>query len=161
VTLILNIQIQLVHTNSQNPDFQYLVKFLDADLASKNGDEHSFYAQFNKIDSIKHVIVAYLDSKPVGCGAIKAYSEMAMEVKRMFVLPEQRKRGVASEILNALEKWAVEIGYHSCVLETGHKQPEAIALYKKSGYEIIPNYGQYAGVENSVCFEKKLAAAMD
>ena len=154
--VILGIDFQLLHTNSQNPDFQYLVKFLDADLASKNGDDHSFYAQFNKIDSIKNVIVAYLDSKPVGCGAIKSYSKTAMEVKRMFVLPEMRNMGVASKILKALEVWALEMGYHSCVLETGYKQPEAIALYKKSGYIIIPNYGQYAGVENSVCFEKIL-----
>ncbi len=51
-------------------------------------------------------------------------------------------------------KWASELGYTSCVLETGKRQPEAIALYTKNGYKIIPNYEQYEGVENSVCFRK-------
>ncbi len=61
-----------------------------------------------------------------------------------------------SDQLAELEKWAAELGYNKCVLETGKKQPEAIALYKRSGYKIIPNYGQYIGIENSVCFEKAI-----
>ena len=84
-----------------------------------------------------------------------------MEVKRMYVLPESRGTGVASEILSALEDWAAESGYEKCILETGKKQPEAIGLYKKSGYEMIPNYGQYAGIENSICFEKQLNKKKD
>ena len=75
----------------------------------------------------------------------------------MFVLPEFRNKGLASMVLSALENWAKELGYQTCVLETGKKQPEAIALYEKAGYRQIPNYGQYAGIENSVCFEKKLS----
>ena len=72
------------------------------------------------------------------------------------LLPAQRGQGLASQILQELEQWAAESNYSSCVLETGKKQPEAIALYSKSGYAVIPNFGQYAGVENSVCFEKNL-----
>jgi GNAT superfamily N-acetyltransferase len=79
-----------------------------------------------------------------------------MEVKRMFTLPEYRGRGIAARVLEELEQWAVELSSHSCRLETGMKQPEAIRLYEKSGYRRIPNYGQYEGVFNSVCFEKKL-----
>ncbi len=79
-----------------------------------------------------------------------------MEVKRMYTSPESRGKGIASAVLKELEKWAAELSYKKCLLETGKKQPEAIALYLKSSYNIIPNYGQYAGVENSVCFEKKL-----
>ena len=79
-----------------------------------------------------------------------------MEVKRMFVDLAFRGNGIASIILNELEKWAKELGYSGCILETGKKQPEAIKLYKKNGYAIIPNYGQYKQVENSVCFEKAL-----
>ncbi len=96
----------------------------------------------------------YEDDKPVSCGAIKESMPGSMEVKRMYTIPEARGKGFASIVLDALEKWAAELGYSKCVLETGKKQPEAIALYKKSGYKIIPNYGQYIGVENSVCFEK-------
>jgi len=74
----------------------------------------------------------------------------------MFTPVMYRGKGVAMNILSELEKWAKELGYKKCVLETGKKQPEAIALYKKSQYQIIPNYGQYVGIENSVCFEKMI-----
>jgi GNAT superfamily N-acetyltransferase len=146
--------IHIIRTNSDNPDFVALVRLLDADLAKRDGAEHSFYSQFNKIAKIKYVVVAYTDEKPVGCGAIKEFGPEAMEVKRMYVAPESRNKGVATKILSALENWAGELTYTKCVLETGKRQPEAIALYQKSGYQIIPNYGQYAGMENSVCFEK-------
>jgi putative acetyltransferase len=148
--------ITLLKTNSENTDFIGLVKLLDADLAIRDGDEHSFYAQFNKIDKIKHVVMAYEAIAPVGCGTIKYFDEISMEVKRMFVQPGQRGTGIASKILSALETWASELGYKKCILETGKKQPEAIALYQKNGYSVIDNYGQYAGKENSICFEKKL-----
>lgn len=137
-------------------DFQKLVKLLDADLAIRDGDEHAFYHQFNKIDMLKHCIVAYLEDEAVACGAIKAFDEESVEVKRMYTNPQKRKMGLASETLHQLEVWATELGYKKCVLETGTKQPEAIALYEKCGYHRIPNYGQYIGVENSVCFEKEL-----
>ena len=148
--------IKLIRTNSENPDFIKLVKFLDADLAIKDGEAHSFYAQFNKIKKIKHVVLAYENKIPLGCGAIKEYDTNTMEVKRMYISPESRKKGIATKILYELEKWAFELSYEKCILETGKKQPEAIGLYKKSGYTQIPNYGQYSGVENSVCFEKEL-----
>ncbi|CAN5545340.1 hypothetical protein BH10BAC3_BH10BAC3_39460 [soil metagenome] len=148
--------IEIIRTDSNNKDFVALVKLLDTDLAERDGKDHSFYAQFNKIDLIKHAVVAYENGKPIGCGAIKEYAAKSMEVKRMYTLPECRARGIATKILTALESWAAELLDDKCLLETGKKQPEAIALYKKSGYHIIPNYGQYAGVENSVCFEKTL-----
>ena len=143
-------------TSSDDPDFIALVKQLDADLAIRDGEDHSFYAQFNKIDKIKHVVIAYDDARPVGCGAIKQFDEDTMEVKRMYVSPEVRNQGIATMILHELEKWAAELSYTKCVLETGKRQPEAIALYEKNGYSRIPNYGQYIGIENSVCFEKQL-----
>lgn len=148
--------ISLLRTDSENPDFIALVKFLDADLAIRDGEDHAFYSQFNKIDKIRHVIVAFEDSKAIGCGAIKEYASGIMEIKRMYTTPEGRGKGIASRILAALEEWACEMTCEKCILETGQKQPEAIALYLKNGYERIPNYGQYAGVENSLCFEKKL-----
>lgn len=148
--------ITTIRTNATHPDFIELVKYLDADLAIRDGADHSFYNQFNKIITIKYAIVAYNENKPVGCGAIKAYSPTTMEVKRMYTMPECRGKGIAKVVLKELENWAKEMKYGKCILETGKKQPEAIALYFKSGYQQIPNYGQYAGVANSVCFEKVL-----
>ena len=149
--------ISLSRTNSGNPDFVSLVKLLDADLAIRDGEDHFFYSQFNKIDTIRHVVLAYDDGKAIACGAMKPFDPTAMEIKRMYVLPEARKKGNASLILSELEKWAGELGYRKCILETGQKQPEAIALYKGSGYTLKENYGQYAGIENSLCFEKSLS----
>lgn len=146
----------LKRTNSENPDFIQLVKLLDADLAIRDGEEHLFYSQFNTLDKIKHVVIAYEEKIPVGCGAIKEYCPDKMEVKRMYVSPYHRNKGIASKILYELENRARELSYKKCILETGKKQPEAIGLYKKTGYTLIENYGQYAGVKNSVCFEKIL-----
>jgi len=148
--------VELQRTNSSNNDFQELVKLLDADLRIKDGDDHAFYNQFNKIDTIKQVIVAYYEDIAVGCGAFKPYFEQAVEIKRMFVHPDYRGRGIAQQILQELEKWAAEMGYQSCVLETGQKQLDAIQLYLKTGYQRIPNYGQYEGIENSICMKKDL-----
>lgn len=148
--------INCTRTDSTNADFQKLVTALDADLRARDGEDHAFFAQFNKIDMIKHVIVAYQNQIPVGCGAIKQYDAHTMEVKRMYVPPEFRGQGIASEVLKELERWSKELNFDKCILETGEKQPEAIRLYHKNNYAVIPNYGQYADVESSVCFEKVL-----
>ena len=151
---------KLVQTDSTNPDFVSLVGLLDADLALRDGAAHAYYAQFNRIAHLNQVVVAYKENKPVGCGAIKKFDSGSMEVKRMYVLPEFRKAGIAAQILEALELWTRELGFNRCVLETGKRQPEAINLYQKCGYVVIPNYGQYVGVDNSVCFEKLLTATI-
>lgn len=143
-------------TNSSDVDFIELVKLLDAELAIIDGDEHGFYAQYNKIDKINHVVLVYDGPVAIACGAIKEFSTTAMEVKRMFTLPNYRGKGAASVLLKELEIWAKELGYAECVLETGKRQEDAVALYLKNGYQIIHNYGQYIGIENSVCFEKKI-----
>ncbi|MEZ4945951.1 MAG: GNAT family N-acetyltransferase [Cyclobacteriaceae bacterium] len=149
--------ILLVRTDATHPDFVALVQQLDADLAQRDGEEHAFYHQFNAIDHLKQVVVAYENNVAVGCGALKPFGTDAMEVKRMYVSPAHRGKGVAGTLLKELETWVAELGFSRCVLETGKKQPEAMALYQKSGYVVIPNYGQYAGIENSVCFEKVIA----
>ncbi|WP_411273272.1 GNAT family N-acetyltransferase [Daejeonella sp.] len=148
--------ITIIRTNSANQDFRELITYLDEDLAIRDGSEHAFYAQFNKVDMINHVVIAYDDNRPVGCGSIKKLTSDSMEVKRMYTAPASRGKGIASTVLRELERWSAELSYKKCILETGNKQPEAIALYFKSGYKVVQNYGQYAGVENSICFEKEL-----
>ena len=147
----------LIRTNSENLDFIKLVKLLDLGLQKTDGDEYSFYAQFNKLDSIKHVVIVYENKIPVGCGAIKQFDEKTMEIKRMFTSPNYRGKGIASLILGELEKWATELSFYKCILETGVKQPDAIGLYYKNGYKLISNYGQYKGAINSKCFEKVIS----
>ncbi|PZX60355.1 acetyltransferase (GNAT) family protein [Algoriphagus ratkowskyi] len=148
--------ITLTRTDSSNPDFIALVTLLDAYLAEKDGRDHDYYNQFNTIDKLKHVVVCYESGIPIACGAIKQFDADSMEVKRMFTKPEARGKGLASQVLAELEKWAAELGYKSCVLETGKRQVEAVALYKKQDYSLIPNYGQYRGMDNSICFKKVL-----
>ena len=96
--------IRCIRTNSENEDFQKLVRELDADLSIRDGADHSFYAQFNKIDKIKYAVVAYDNEIPVGCGAIKEYLPETMEVKRMYVPPIRRGKGLATTILKELEQ---------------------------------------------------------
>ena len=146
---------KLLRTNSENQDFIQLVKMLDEYLAYVDGDDHAFYDQFNKIDSLQHCIVLFEEENPVGCGAIKGYDGETAEIKRMFVIPEFRGKGYASAILNELEQWAKELQFKKVILETGTGQKEAIKLYTKT-YQQIENYGQYKDVETSVCFSKQL-----
>lgn len=146
---------KLLRTNSENQDFKQLVKMLDEYLAYVDGDDHAFYDQFNKIDALQHCIVLLEEENPVGCGAIKGYDGETAEIKRMFMIPEFRGKGYASAILNELEQWAKELQFKKVILETGTGQKEAIKLYRKT-YEQIENYGQYKGVDTSVCFSKEL-----
>lgn len=147
----------LLHrTHSADPDFLSLVHELDKDLAARDGEEHAFFAPYNKPDPSMCVVLAYEGRTPCGCGAFKPFKPGSVEIKRMFVPVEERGKGIAGRILAELESWAAKNGHHTAVLETGIRMPEAIALYTKAGYRRIPNYGQYAGVESSVCFEKPI-----
>jgi len=147
---------RLKRTNSDDIDFISLVVLLDQDLKIRDGEDHTFYNQFNKIDKIKHVIVYYENDIAVGCGAFREKENDTVEIKRMFVNPDYRKRGIAAAVLKELENWAAELNYTYTILETGKKQPEAISLYQKSGYTIIPNYPPYEEMDNSVCMKKTL-----
>jgi GNAT superfamily N-acetyltransferase len=148
--------IKIIRANSENIDFVYLVKQLDEYLTIIDGDEHDFYNLYNNIDVLKHTIIAYLNNKPVGCGAFKKFDKNCVEIKRMFTSPEARSMGIASKILKELEVWAKEIGYNSTILETGKRQIEAVNFYKKNHYQVIPNFGQYKNMDNSLCFKKCL-----
>jgi GNAT superfamily N-acetyltransferase len=146
----------LIRTTSEHQDFILLVKQLDAELATIDGKEHDFYAQYNKIDHLKQVVIAYEDNKAVGCGAFKEIEPSCVEIKRMYTAKECRSKGVATQVLSELEKWASELLFLETRLETGKRQTNAIALYTSKAYQRIENYGPYVGVDNSLCFRKVL-----
>ena len=148
--------LQCVKTDAGNAEFKKLEAELDAGLAIRDGADHGFYAQFNKTDESISAILFMEENTAVGIGAIKPYADKTVEIKRMYVVPSHRGKGIAKNILQELEKWAAEKGFEEAILETGIRQPEAIALYHKCGYNRIENYGQYAGVDTSLCFQKKL-----
>lgn len=101
-------------------------------------------------------VVARLDGRSVGCGGIRPYEGSIAEIKRMYVDPSARRRGIGRMILSRLEEAARELGYRAARLETGLMQPEAIALYESAGYERIAPYGEYGDDPLSACFERLL-----
>jgi putative acetyltransferase len=147
---------EFIRTTSDHPDFRTMVISLDEDLNLRNGDIQRQYDRYNKIDQIKHAIVIYLEDKPVGCGCFKRFDDHSVEMKRMFVLPELRGQQLAARMLQELENWAAEEGNTTAVLETGRRQVEAQRLYSIAGYSRIQNYGQYVGMEDSLCYRKEL-----
>jgi GNAT superfamily N-acetyltransferase len=152
----------ILRTNVNNPDLEKLIPLLDKELEEADGvEDHPFFAQFNKLDDIKHIVIAYDDGIPVGCGALKKYDELTGEIKRMFVLSSYRGKGIASRILKELETWAEELGFRELILETGKTQAPAINLYERNNYKVIPNYGQYAGVEKSLCMKKFMVGQVE
>lgn len=144
---------KLVKTNSDNSDFKMLSALFDEFLIDIDGDERDFFAFYNNVQ-LDNVLVVYENEVAIGCGAFKKYDNHTAEIKRMFVLPNQRGKGTATLILSELESWATQQGFTSYILETSPKLTSAVALYKKTGYHLIPNYGQYIGVENSICMKK-------
>lgn len=148
--------LELRRTDARDQAFRSLVQQLDADLDDRYGDQQDFYGQFNALDAIKQVVVAYREDEAIACGAIKAFDEQSMEVKRMYVLKSARGKGVATKVLRDLEIWAKSLGYTHCVLQLADNQPEALALYEKNGYRQTENFGQYIGDENSICMRKAL-----
>lgn len=148
--------ITYIRTNSDHKDFDQLIVKLDQYLAIINGEENDFFVQHNSKQLIEHVVLGYDEDKIVACGAFKKMDEETVEIKRMFVLEDYRGKGVASQLLTELENWAKEINYKFTVLETSKVMLDAVGLYTKMNYKIIPNYGQYEHVETSVCMKKEI-----
>lgn len=145
--------ISLKRTTSDDLDFKKLTRQFDEFLIEIDGDEKDFFAQYNQI-YINAVVVAYENGVAIGCGAFKEYESNVAEIKRMFVDPNHRNKGVAAKILHELEHWIKEDKYSCCILETSYKLENAIALYEKFGFERIANFGQYIGVKSSICMKK-------
>ena len=144
-------------TTSSDPDFQRLIIDLDKEFWVRYPDTQQDFAPFNYVDERARVIVAYDDETAIGCGCFRPMKEGdAIEIKRMYVVPFFRNRGVGKVILHSLEQWAGELGFSISKLETGIHQPEAIAAYEKSGYTLIPNFEPYVNVKESICMIKHL-----
>lgn len=151
-------RLKIKRTDSNDKDFHALVEKLNLYLLQQYGALQNFYSQFNKTDNIPNVVIAYENDTPVGCGCFKRFDDTSVEVKRMFVDDTARGKGAGTAILNELAAWAAETGHTSLVLEMGNRQPEAALLYKKNGFTVIPNYGQYIGMEEtSICMKKELS----
>lgn len=156
--MLMQTEIIITAERPDEEDSQLLLASLRAELAEKYPDElRGFSHSPNELMIPGAVfLVARRNGKAVGCGAIRPISPGVAEVKRMFVVAGERGCGVGRKVLQRLELLAGEMGYSTIRLETGLKQPEAIALYETAGYKSYPCYGPYATNPFSVCFEKKL-----
>lgn len=138
---------------------QRLIAALDAHLAGRYSAEQRFGPNLRPAHlapGLGTFVIARADGRAVGCGALRRLDDATAEVKRMYVEPELRGRGIAREILDHLEAAARVMGTHRVVLETGIYQAEAIGLYRRVGFNPVPCWGEYEGVLTSVCLEKNL-----
>jgi GNAT superfamily N-acetyltransferase len=149
--------VKISRTTAHDPAFRKLIPLLDTELADRYGKEQETYDQFNFVTDIETVVIAFDENIAVGCGCFKRFDQGVAEIKRMFVAPQHRGKGIARQIVQALEMWAAELNYHTCILETGDKQPEAIALYERMGYRLVENFGPYKGMSSSICFSKSIS----
>jgi putative acetyltransferase len=146
-------------TTSNDKDFQWLITQLDSELWVELKEDQVTYDQYNKVPDLNTVVVIYINDLPVASGCFKKYNADTVEVKRMFVIKEQRGKGLSKNILAELEDWAVESGFKYAILETSIHFIPATTLYKTAGYTAIPNYDQYKDLEESVCMKKELTAS--
>lgn len=153
---------EFVRTDGKNEDFVENCRLLDMDLDRRVGRQikREKYQKFNQLDEIQEAIVVYEDQKPAGGGAIRKYDDNTAELKRVFVHNEYQGRGIGSRLVSLLMEWAAELGYQRMILETGELLAESCAVYKKLGFEVIPNYGPYADMPESLCMARDLNGDM-
>ena len=142
--------------STQDPTFCALTKALDKELALRYGTLQSHYDAHNVVEHMETAVVGFVEEEGVACGCFKPIDTTTVEIKRMFVAPNHRRKGYSSALLEELEVWARALGFTYARLETGKGQPEAIALYQKHGYTITSNFPPYVGMDNSVCMHKPL-----
>jgi GNAT superfamily N-acetyltransferase len=140
---------------------QQLILALNSELESRYPEEGANFFRLDP-DEVREgnggFFVAYLDAAPVGCGAVRLIEPSIAEIKRMYVAPELRGRGIGGRMVERLEAEAVRLGVRRIVLETGPRQPDAIAMYARAGFVQIPLYGEYIGSNFSVCMAKEVEA---
>lgn len=146
-------------TTTNDPHFNELILTLDQELWNELMEDQATYDPHNKVPHLPTAVLAYNGNEAVACGCFKVYNEETVEIKRMFVKKEHRGKGLSRKVLKELESWAREQGFLFSVLETSIHFDTACSLYKNSGYNIIPNYGPYAGLTESICMKKNLQTA--
>lgn len=146
------------YTDGSNPDFIALCHQLDDFLNQLVGGEQNRaqYLPYNTLEDIHHVVLLWDGERSIGCAAFKEYDRERAEVKRVFLCREYRGKGLGRQLLETLEALARQKGYAYLILESGEPLTAAMKLYRSMGYEMIPNYGPYVGMPESVCMEKKL-----
>lgn len=147
-----------VRTDGKNEDFIENCRLLDMDLDRRVGRQikREKYQKFNQLDEIREAIVVYDHGRAVGGGAIRRYDDENIELKRVFVHNEYQGQGIGSRLVSLLIEWAAELGYRRMILETGELLAESCAVYKKLGFAVIPNYGPYADMPESLCMAKTI-----
>jgi putative acetyltransferase len=146
----------LQRTTAADPRFAPLVNAIDRELAERYGEVQTVYKPLNLVDDDSPVVLAVDGDAAVACGSFRAYDPTTAEIKRMYVTPAARRRGIASALLGELEAWAREQGFTAAALETGTGQPEAVALYERCGYGHVAQFPPYVGLPLSVCMRKTL-----
>lgn len=149
---------EFIRTDGKNKDFIENCRLLDIDLDRRVGKKikRDKYKKFNQIDEIQQAIVVYEGNKAVGGGAIRRYNDEDIELKRVFVHAEYQGQGIGSKLVSLLIEWAMELGYKRMILETGELLAESCAVYRKLGFKVIPNYGPYENMPESLCLAKDL-----
>jgi GNAT superfamily N-acetyltransferase len=152
-------EIDVRRADISSPLAQQLISALNAELDNRYPEEGANFFRLDAeevADGRGAFLVATIDGRAVGCGAVRRIEPHMAEIKRMYVAPEVRGRGVGRQLLVSLEAEARRLGVRRLVLETGPRQPEALALYRGAGYVEIPLFGEYIGTEFSVCMAKDL-----
>lgn len=149
---------EFIRTDGKNKDFIENCKLLDMDLDRRVGKaiKREKYNKYNQLDEIQSAIVVYEGNKPIGGGALRKYNEEDVELKRIFVCPEYQRRGIGTKLVSLLIEMAKELNYSRVILETGELLAESCAVYRKIGFKIIPNYGPYVNMPESLCMAKSL-----
>jgi putative acetyltransferase len=159
VTTLNKTEIEIRREDILSPVVQRLISELNAELEARYPEEGANHFRLDPeevADGRGAFLVAYLGGQPVACGAVRRIERAIAEIKRMYVAPEARGRGVGRQVLLELEAEAQRLGATRLVLETGPRQPEALALYHRAGFVEVPNFGEYIGCELSVCMAKEL-----
>ena len=151
-------QLEFKYSDGTDKDFAMLCGRLDMalDKIVQGKFDRTQYSEFNMRDDIHNVIVVYQNGVPVGCGGYKAYDDEHAELKRIYTEPSVRGMGLGAEIVRRLEAAAKISGFTWCILETGEPLEAACHVYEKLGYKIIPNYGPYENMPDSICMQRKI-----
>lgn len=152
--------LEIVRSQLESPEAQALIRELNAELQARYpepGANHFRVDAEELAPGRGAFLVGYVDGVPVACGAIRKHDESTAEIKRMYVMPAARGKGLSRQILSALEAEGRALGVRRLVLETGPRQVEALALYERAGFVKIPLFGEYLNSPKfSVCMEKEL-----